>query len=122
MLPSVNRMPKQEHRGIIYRDEPRTVSNLYDFPAREFGTQGRWASPDPAGLAATDLTRSPILEPLLLCVKQPTNLVDPLGLDGIPCMTAYRPGFCADSGASGRFYFGGAGSIPYAILSLTRKN
>jgi hypothetical protein len=22
-----------------------TLSNLYDFPAREFGTQGRWASP-----------------------------------------------------------------------------
>ena len=33
-----------------------TVSNLYDFPAREYGTQGRWPSPDPAGLAATDLT------------------------------------------------------------------
>src|SRR5207253_1412773 len=31
-----------------------TVSNLYDFPAREYGIQGRWASPDPAGLAAVD--------------------------------------------------------------------
>jgi RHS repeat-associated protein len=31
-----------------------TVSNLYDFPARKYGIQGRWASPDPAGLAAVD--------------------------------------------------------------------
>jgi hypothetical protein len=37
-------------------------------------------------------------------------------------MTAYGPGFYADSGASGRFYFGGAGRIPYPILSLTGKN
>jgi hypothetical protein len=29
--------------------------DLYDFPAREYSDQGRWASPDPAGLAAVDL-------------------------------------------------------------------
>jgi YD repeat-containing protein len=33
-----------------------TVSNLYDFPAREYGIQGRWPSPDPAGLAAVHPT------------------------------------------------------------------
>ncbi len=27
-----------------------TVGGLYDFPAREYSTQGRWPSPDPAGL------------------------------------------------------------------------
>jgi RHS repeat-associated protein len=34
-----------------------TAANLYDFPAREYAsTQGRWPSPDPAGLAAVDPT------------------------------------------------------------------
>jgi hypothetical protein len=85
-----------------------TVSNLYDFPGREFGTPGRWASPDSAGLAATDLTDPQSWNRFSYVLKQPTSSVDPLGLDGIPGMTAYGPGFGADSGASGRSYFGGA--------------
>jgi len=32
-----------------------TVPGLYDFPFREYATQGRWPSPDPAGLAAVSL-------------------------------------------------------------------
>jgi RHS repeat-associated protein len=32
-----------------------TVPGLYDFPFREYATQGRWPSPDPAGLAAVNL-------------------------------------------------------------------
>jgi RHS repeat-associated protein len=31
-----------------------TSSGLYDFPAREYETSGRWPSPDPAGMAAVD--------------------------------------------------------------------
>src|SRR5260370_19857864 len=31
-----------------------TVSGEYDFLAREYSMQGRWPSPDPAGLAAVD--------------------------------------------------------------------
>jgi hypothetical protein len=30
-----------------------TAGGLYDFPLREYSTQGRWPSPDPAGRAAT---------------------------------------------------------------------
>jgi len=33
-----------------------TLAGLDDFPAREYSYQGRWASPDPAGLAAVDPT------------------------------------------------------------------
>src|SRR5260370_23401280 len=33
-----------------------TVAGLYDFPAREYGIQGRWPSPHPPGLAAVDPT------------------------------------------------------------------
>jgi RHS repeat-associated protein len=29
-----------------------TVANLYDFPKREYGIQGRWPSPDPTGLGS----------------------------------------------------------------------
>ena len=31
-----------------------TSSNVYDFPAREYGIQGRWPSPDPGGIGAVD--------------------------------------------------------------------
>src|SRR5207247_4014617 len=31
-----------------------TSGSLYDFPARKYGIQGRWPSPDPAGLAAAN--------------------------------------------------------------------
>ena len=33
---------------------PDTSAGDYDFLFREYSTQGRWASPDPAGLAAVD--------------------------------------------------------------------
>ena len=33
-----------------------TAATVYDFPAREYGYQGRWPSPDPAGMAAVDPT------------------------------------------------------------------
>ena len=36
-----------------------TVSKLYDFPAREYGIQGRWPSPDPSGLSSASPTRRP---------------------------------------------------------------
>ena len=32
-----------------------TVANLYDFPAREYGIQGRWPSPDPAGITSVHI-------------------------------------------------------------------
>ncbi len=31
-----------------------TVNNLYDFPDREYSIQGRWPSPDPAGITSVD--------------------------------------------------------------------
>ena len=35
---------------------PGGITGPYDFPARQYGPQGRWASPDPAGLGAVDPT------------------------------------------------------------------
>jgi len=58
-----------------------TVANLYDFPAREYGIQGRWPSPDPAGLAAVDLTDPQTLNRYAYVRNSPLHMVDPLGLD-----------------------------------------
>jgi RHS repeat-associated protein len=57
-----------------------TASNLYDFPAREYGIQGRWPSPDPAGLAATDLTDPQSWNRYAYVLNNPLTYVDPLGL------------------------------------------
>jgi RHS repeat-associated protein len=57
-----------------------TVSNLYDFPAREYGIQGRWPSPDPAGLGAVSLEDPQSFNRYAYVRNSPTTFVDPLGL------------------------------------------
>ncbi len=59
-----------------------TVSNLYDFPAREYGIQGRWPSPDPAGILAVDPTDPQTWNRYAYVRNSPLSLVDPTGLDG----------------------------------------
>jgi len=65
-----------------------TVGDLYDFPFREYhSTQGRWLSPDPAGLAAADLANPQSLNRYAYVMNSPTTLVDPTGSHFIlPCM------------------------------------
>jgi RHS repeat-associated protein len=58
-----------------------TVSGLYDFPAREYSIQGRWPSPDPAGLAAVDPTNPQSWNRYAYVVNNPLMLIDPTGLD-----------------------------------------
>jgi RHS repeat-associated protein len=57
-----------------------TDANLYDFPAREYGIQGRWPSPDPAGLSAADLTDPQTLNRYAYVRNAPLNNLDPTGL------------------------------------------
>jgi RHS repeat-associated protein len=59
-----------------------TVASLYDFPAREYGIQGRWPSPDPAGIAAVDPTDPQTWDRYAYVRNSPLNLVDPTGLCG----------------------------------------
>ena len=47
-----------------------TAPNMYDFPARETGTQGRWPSPDPLGNRICSFSEPPELEPLCVLAKQ----------------------------------------------------
>jgi RHS repeat-associated protein len=61
---------------------PGSTGNLYDFPNREYhSTQGRWVSPDPAGMAAVDPTNPQSWNRYAYVMGDPTGLIDPLGLD-----------------------------------------
>ncbi|MGC1618262.1 MAG: RHS repeat-associated core domain-containing protein [Candidatus Acidiferrum sp.] len=52
---------------------------LYDFPLREYSIQGRWPSPDPAGVSAT-CTKNPQTQNRYAYVtNNPLSYVDPLG-------------------------------------------
>ena len=57
------------------------VSNLYDFPAREYGIQGRWPSPDPAGLMSAHLRDPQTLNRYAYVRNNPLSLTDSTGLD-----------------------------------------
>ncbi|MGA7090359.1 MAG: RHS repeat-associated core domain-containing protein, partial [Candidatus Acidiferrales bacterium] len=57
------------------------VANLYDFPAREYGTQGRWPSPDPSGLSSVHLRDPQTLNRYAYVRNNPLRLTDPTGLD-----------------------------------------
>jgi RHS repeat-associated protein len=58
-----------------------TVTGLYDFPAREYSTQGRWPSPDPAGLSAVDPSTPQSWNRYAYVINNPLAAIDPLGLD-----------------------------------------
>jgi RHS repeat-associated protein len=60
-----------------------TVSNLYDFLNREYGIQGRWPSPDPAGLAAADPTNPQSWNRYTYVGNNPLSFIDRTGL--VPC-------------------------------------
>jgi RHS repeat-associated protein len=52
----------------------------YQFPARIMSTQGRWVSPDPAGLAAVDPTNPQSWNRYAYVLNSPLLFVDPQGL------------------------------------------
>jgi len=59
-----------------------TTSSLYDFLFREHSpSQGRWISPDPAGLAAVDPTNPQTWNRYAYVNNDPVNNIDPLGLE-----------------------------------------
>ena len=65
--------------------EQDTVSGIHDFPARKYPpVQGRWLSPDPAGLAVANPTNPQSWNRYAYVLNNPLSLVDPLGLDGCP--------------------------------------
>ena len=59
-----------------------TEGGLYDFPMREYSTQGRWPSPDPAGLSATCPKNPQTQNRYAYVTNNPLSYTDPLGLQG----------------------------------------
>lgn len=59
-----------------------TVSNLFDFPAREYnGIHGRWPSPDPAGLSSIHPGDPQTLNRYAYARNSPLHVVDPTGME-----------------------------------------
>ncbi len=57
---------------------------LYDFPAREYSQgEGRWISPDPAGIAAVDSGNPQSWNRYAYVNNNPLSLIDPTGLDAV---------------------------------------
>lgn len=60
-----------------------TISGEYDTPNRELApTQGRWLSPDPAGLGSVDLFNPQSWNRYTYVGNIPTSITDPTGLGG----------------------------------------
>lgn len=57
-----------------------TAATVYDFPAREYGYQGRWPSPDPAGMAAVDPTNPQSWNRYAYVFNNPLAYIDPSGM------------------------------------------
>jgi len=96
------------------------LTGPYDFPAREYGPQGRWVSPDPAGLAAVDPTNPQSWNRYAYVENDPIDYYDPLGLNkDNNCILNGIESYCSwvPSGGGGG---GGGGGIPvYGIATCS---
>jgi RHS repeat-associated protein len=89
-----------------------TVSGLYDFPAREYSIQGRWPSPDPAGLAAVDPSNPQTWNRYAYALNNPLAIIDPTGMSDCPDLKAQCGDVFGDpGGAPGVDIFGGGDPI-----------
>jgi RHS repeat-associated protein len=85
-----------------------TTSGDYDFLYRPYSIQGRWPTPDPAGLAAVDPTNPQSWNRYAYVLNNPLSFVDPLGLNDCPddkSTCGDDPG--QDTGAPGVDLWGG---------------
>lgn len=94
-----------------------TTSTVYDFPEREYGIQGRWPSPDPAGLSAVDPTNPQSWNLYAYVMNNPLSSTDPTGLDPCPpdtptsvCVSAPPPSVCDPNWGSCTVAGDGAGN------------
>jgi RHS repeat-associated protein len=106
------------------RNNEDTVTNLYDAQFREYGIQGHWPSPDPAGLAAVDPANPQSWNRYAYVMNSPEDFVDPLGLCGgtgefpdLPCPDVTSVTVYADSSDNS---FGidvtGTGDVTYFLI------
>jgi len=84
-----------------------TAANLSDFPAREYGSQGRWPSPDPSGIVSVQLSNPQSLNRYAYVMNSPLSYTDPQGLHVNDC---WWYGTCMPGG--GNPLVGGGGFGP----------
>lgn len=109
-------------RSFTGQNQDLGAVQYYDFLYREHNViEGRWISPDPAGLAAVDPSLPQTWNRYAYVANSPLNLVDPLGMDtstdcpgGCQPIVTYEGGGCY----SVLDYFnwqgnGGTWAIPY---------
>lgn len=85
-----------------------TVTSLYDFTFREHSpSQGRWISPDPAGLAAVNPMNPQSWNRYAYVLNNPMSLIDPFGDD------CYDSNGNATSAGSEAECFGGGGGASW---------
>ncbi|HEY6126611.1 MAG TPA: RHS repeat-associated core domain-containing protein [Candidatus Acidoferrum sp.] len=58
-----------------------TVAGLFDFPDRQYSTQGRWPTSDPLGLGSVRLSDPQTLNRYAYVRNNPLTFVDPTGLE-----------------------------------------
>ncbi len=91
-------------RSFTGQNQDLGATDLYDFLYREHSAiEGRWISPDPAGMAAVDPSLPQSWNRYAYVSGDPTSQTDPLGLDGA----------CGPSGTwmgEGCYSYGGTGS------------
>jgi len=96
-----------------------TVAGLYDFMFRQYhAVQGRWVSPDPAGLAAVNPGSPQSWNRYTYVSNNPLGLTDPLGLfsNGIAPSPTPDPAGCVETRTCGA---GGAWGPDYFSLIFT---
>lgn len=77
-----------------------TTSNVYDFLYREYSNQGRWPSPDPAGLSSVNRTNPQSWNRYAYALNNPLVLIDPRGLKP-GCYSFFGPSCGGGSGGFG---------------------
>jgi RHS repeat-associated protein len=104
----------------LFTNQPNDEApDLYDFLAREeHRAQGRWLSPDPAGLAAADPNNPQSWNRYAYVSNQPTVTIDPDGTGG--------PGACSMWGAGCSAWNGMAGASmrgydPFQLLEISLR-
>jgi RHS repeat-associated protein len=74
------------------QDTSSASAGLYDFPAREYSAQGRWPSPDPAGISAVSLSNPQTWNRYAYVGNNPLSRTDPLGEFFVDCSWDYCGG------------------------------
>jgi RHS repeat-associated protein len=84
---------------LQYDKDPSGGGGFADTRARELrAKQGRWISPDPAGLGAVDLANPQTWNRYAYVTNNPLSFVDPTGLG--PCSDEQNPAICNGTGYS----------------------